>query len=428
MQNIKCRIIPAVIIYGLLAFQACNKDNDNPPADDISPVITSVSPGNGVFNTVVAINGSNFTNKDTVKINGKIAEIVSVSATQISVKVPTLAGSGDVTITTADNKTIRGPLFQFKYTAAATTLAGDGTEGYKDGAGSQAQFSGIWQMCIDAAGNLFLTETAGESVIRKITPEGNVSTYAKGSASSFKDMTDGPVATTKFYIPFGLTVNQKNEMYVTEGFFIRKIDLNTATITKFTGKFPGGDLDGVLSDALFNGVTYITSSVAGDLYVFDENNKRIRKIDTDDIVFTTSLHDIDDLSAMVSANSDGVYFGGWSDCRVRHLSSSGIETTIAGANETGYKDGSGGDARFRNIVGITEDVSGNLFVADRGNNRIRLIDKNKNVVTVAGNGERAFQDGTGDNIKFAGLEGMVAAGEGILYVFDGYRIRKLVIQ
>ncbi|MFT3948275.1 MAG: hypothetical protein QM763_14990 [Agriterribacter sp.] len=50
------------------------------------------------------------------------------------------------------------------------------------------------------------------------------------------------------------------------------------------------------------------------------------------------------------------------------------------------------------------------------------------MITVAGTGERVFQDGTNSEIKFAGLDGMVSGGNGVLYVIDGYRIRKVVVQ
>jgi hypothetical protein len=105
----------------------------------------------------------------------------------------------------------------------------------------------------------------------------------------------------------------------------------------------------------------------------------------------------------------------------------GQVVTIAGGNDPGYADGVGSAASFNQAAGIVSDASGNLYVTDAGNNRIRKISTNGTVTTFAGSGIAGFADGVGTSAAFNNPYGIAIDAAGNLYVADNYnhRIRKI---
>jgi streptogramin lyase len=150
----------------------------------------------------------------------------------------------------------------------------------------------------------------------------------------------------------------------------------------------GGYADGAGTDARFDEPMGITADAAGNLYVADTYNHRIRKIDP-----------------------------------------SGAVTTVAGDGTWGSADGAGTAAQFNHPSGITADAAGNLYVADTYNHRIRKIDPSGAVTTVAG-GTWGYAEGTGTDARFNLPSGITADAAGNLYVADygNHRIRKLTYR
>lgn len=207
-----------------------------------------------------------------------------------------------------------------------TTFAG-GTSGTADGTGTAAQFYRPYGLAIDAAGNLYVSDTFNHR-IRKITPAGVVTTLA-GSTQGF---TNGTGAAAQFDYPSGIAVDASGNVYVGENCRVRKIT-SVGVVTTFAGGTQGY-LNGIGTAARFNnGIQGIAIDNAGNLYVTDTYNYRIRKI--------TPSADV---------------------------------TTYAGTGSTGSADGDVSVATFNTLVGITIDpVSNILYVADFGNHRIRKI-------------------------------------------------------
>ena len=207
-----------------------------------------------------------------------------------------------------------------------STLAGN-TEGFADGTGSNAQFNAPIGLAIDAANNIYVTDT-GNHKIRKITPDGLVSTIA-GSVAGFAD---GNGANAEFDSPVGISIDTQDNIYVSDlsNFKIRKIAANGTVSTVAGSDF--GFTDGNASNAQFSNPYDIAMDKLGNIYVADLTNHSIRKITPD-----------------------------------------GLVTTIAGTGVEGFADGNGANAQFFQPRGLVVDADFNIYVADTNNFRIRKI-------------------------------------------------------
>lgn len=153
-----------------------------------------------------------------------------------------------------------------------TTVAGNGIAGYKDGDAAQAQFNKPCGIAVDKQGNLYVAD-AKNYRIRKITPAGAVSTYA-GNGTQGSD--DGPTGTAQFYVLGDMVIDNKGILYVTDIHRIRKITPD-GEVSTIAGSQPGF-ADGEGNQALFQNPTGLAIDAAGNIYVADLQNNRIRKI------------------------------------------------------------------------------------------------------------------------------------------------------
>jgi sugar lactone lactonase YvrE len=271
-----------------------------------------------------------------------------------------------------------------------TTLAGaPGTPGHADGNGAAARFSRLSDIAADNAGNLYVTDY-GNAVIRKVTPDGTVSTLA--GSPGISGSADGQGGAARFPgNPMSITVDASGNLYVAQTSSVRKITPTGVVTTIATAGFT--DLNGIAVDATSN------------VYVSDGG-------------FARSGRD----SFRVSA-------------AIRKVTPDGTVSTLAGTESTstgtvhGYVDGPGAEARFRYPDGLTIDDEGNLFVGDRGNQAIRRITPDGIVSTVAGvPGQTGSEDGPIAEARFATPSGIVADANGTLYVTDSthHTIRRII--
>ena len=118
---------------------------------------------------------------------------------------------------------------------------------------------------------------------------------------------------------------------------------------------------------------------------------------------------------------------GYGNHRIRKISTAGVVTTLAGSGVSGFMDGTLAMARFNRPAGVAVDASGNVYVADEANHRIRKISPEGVVTTLAGNGTAGFAEGTVLTTQFSSPRNIVVDGLDNLYVADrnNHRVCKI---
>src|SRR5215216_1665629 len=255
-----------------------------------------------------------------------------------------------------------------------TTLAG-GSEGFADGAGASASFNTPSALALGPDGNLYVADT-GNNRIRKITPDGKVSTVAGEGTAGY---VDGPAATAQFNGPVGLTVSSGGDIYVADTYndVIRMITTE-GEVTTIAGGGTRGYADGEQKSALFDtpcGIIVANSN----LIVADTGNSRLRKVSAEGNVTTLPIsgEDVSSPGGLAFSHDNFLYVTELDRSRVIQVAPDGVARVIAGSG-AGFADGSDG-ARFNQPTGIAIGPHINkpteLFVADSGNYLIRKLDQ-----------------------------------------------------
>jgi len=314
-----------------------------------------------------------------------------------------------------------------------TTLAGS-TYGHADATGESAQFKYPYGIVSDTNANIFVTD--GSHTIRKITPSGVVSTLA-GDPEDNAGFADGTGVAARFAYLYGIAIDSSNNLYVgdSDNNRIRKIT-PSGVVSTFAGSGLSGAADGAGSSATFDSPRGVAIDSSGNVYVADNGNCRIRKITPSGVVSTLAGSSCGYAEGTGSGaqfsyvydvavdSSDNVYVADEGNHRIRKITSSGVVSTLAGSGSSGYADGTGAAAQFSWPTGLSVDSSGNVYVADTANDRIRKITSSGIVTTIAGSTE-GYVNGVGTNAKFLQPVDVTVNSSGILYVADENRIRKI---
>jgi DNA-binding beta-propeller fold protein YncE len=324
-----------------------------------------------------------------------------------------------------------------------TSLAGNGTQGGRDGAGEQAMFHQPRGLAVQASGDLFVADSLNYA-IRKIDPAGMVSLYA-GAFGQWQQG-DGARLQARFSVILDVASNRAERslsIVDTNNHRLRKIDA-LGEVTTLAGSGRDGHRDGDAAQALFYGLSAIATDNAGGVYVTDTvNSHRVRKIDGVGRVTTLAgsggagYRDGAGSQALLNAPSGLVYEAVWNTLliadtrnhRLRRLDLTSLRvSTLAGDGTAGFRDGESAQARFREPTGVAVDAAGMIYLADTGNHRIRKIDPQTWLVTtLAGTGVAGFQDGAGTQAIFRSPSGLAVDAAGNLYIADreNHRVRRI---
>lgn len=346
---------------------------------------------------------------------------------------------GSLYVCDTGNKTIR----KVSPDRTTSTLAGMASAGSSDGTGTNAQFNLPLGVSVDPAGNLYVADRLN-NLIRKITPAGAVTTLAGGYVGGTSNLVNGVGTAARFYAPFDTALDAAGNVYVADAAnnVIRRVspsgDVTTYAGTPYTGANhageanPGGSTDGPAASAEFYSPVGVAVDASGNVYVSDRENHTIRKITPGGVVSTLAglartAGSADGTGSAarfnfpedVAVDSAGfVYVSDRVNSTVRKISPAGVVTTLAGtAGQSGFDDGVGGAARFVNITGIATDAASNVYVSD--NYTVRLITPGGVVSTIAGTpGVAGSSDGFGGAARFYGAYGLAVDASGNVFIAD----------
>ena len=328
---------------------------------------------------------------------------------------------------------------------AISTVAGNGTLGYSgdNGPATNAQLDSPHSVAMDGAGNLYIADQ-GNLRIRKVSLGGVITTVAGTGIFGYSGE-NGPAANAQISFVYGIAVDSAGNLYIADSgnYRIRKVSL-AGTITTVAGTgVPGYSGDGPATNAQISFVNGLAVDSAGtSLYIADSGNYRIRKVlvgaGMTTVAGTGTFGFSGDGPAMnaqistvngIAVDSTGnLYIADSGNYRIRKIVGAAI-TTVAGTGSFGYSgDGaSATSAQISNAWGVAVDSAGNLYIADSGNYRIRKV-AGSTITTFAGNGsfEYSGDDGPATSAQISPA-GIAANGTGSLYIADfrDYRIRKV---
>ncbi len=330
-----------------------------------------------------------------------------------------------------------------------TTVAGNGTADYS-GDGGPAALAALDEPCgvaVDFSGNLYIAAYHNNR-IRKVSASGIITTVAGNGTVGFSG-DGGRAASAQLYLPSGVALDASGNLYIADkgNNRIRKVSASgiiTTVAGNGTGGY-GGD-GGPATSAQLSGPFAVTLDAAGNLYIADWTNQRIRRVSTSGVITTVAGNGAADYGGdggpatsapmyypcgMAVDASGNLYFADNGNNRVRKVSTSGIITTVAG-NGTGGYGGDGGAATAAQLwgpVGVALDSSGNLYIAEALNNVIRKVNASGIITTVVGNGTGGYS-GDGSAAASAQLSepySIALDSAGNLYIADvrNQRIRKV---
>jgi DNA-binding beta-propeller fold protein YncE len=337
---------------------------------------------------------------------------------------------GNVYVADQGNHRIR------EITYTVSVLAGNQTAGFINATGTLARFSNPTGVAADASGNIYVADCYNHR-IRKITPAGAVSTFA-GNANP--GSANGIGAAAQFKYPTGIAIDASNNVYVADAsnHCIRKIT-PAREVSTLAGNGISGFADGAATDAQFKTPTSLTVDATGNVYVADSYNNRIRKISqVAGGTYEVSTVAGDGTAGLVEGPgptarfnlpegiaidaSGNIYVGDRGNVRVRKITPAGDVSTLAGSSNWTFTDGPASIARFATPCGVSVDAAGNVYVADYGNNRIRKINPSANgtgvVGTLAGNYGWGLVNGPAPLAQFHFPFGIAIDATGTLYVAD----------
>jgi hypothetical protein len=339
-------------------------------------------------------------------------------------------------------------LIGFAQSGTIITLAGTGSPGYNGdgGAANLAQLNTPYGVVVDAAGNLFIADGANHR-IRKISSSGVITTVA-GNGSSGYSGDGGPAISAQLSNPFGIAVDSSGNLFIADTYnhCIREVSSSTGVIATVagTGSFGFSGDGGAATSAQLRNPFGVAVDAVGNLFIADTDNNRIRKVSSGTITTvagTGSFGFSGDSGLATSAqlnwpngiavdSAGNFYIGDTSNNRIRKVTALGVINTIAGNSGSVYNGDNiaATSAGLSVPTGIAVDVAGNLFIADQYHSRIRKVSSGI-ITTIAGTGSYGY---TGDSgaatsaqINFPYSVAVDSTGDIFIADSNNHRIREV---
>ncbi|HTQ51918.1 MAG TPA: hypothetical protein VMJ12_14505, partial [Candidatus Acidoferrales bacterium] len=332
-----------------------------------------------------------------------------------------------------------------------TTVAGNGVQGYSGdgGAATNASLSYPSGVAEDASENLFIADYYNNR-IRKVDTSGLITTVAGNGTAA--DSGDGGAATNaSLSYPSDLALDAAGNLFIadSQNSLIRKVDTNSI-ITSVAGNGMSGYSGdgGAATNASLSYPSAVAVDASGDLYIADRDNHCIRQVDTNGIITTVAGNGAQgyfgdgaaatnaslSYPSAVAVDADGnLLIADTGNQRIRQVDTNGLITTVAGNGNQGYS-GDGGaatNASLNQPNSVVVDAFGNLFIADAANGRIREVDAAGLITTVAGNGTSGYSgDGgaaTNASLYYPTDTAVDAFGNLFIADLENHRIRRVAL-
>lgn len=413
--NLINKLLLAGVIIAFSALSSCTKLAKDEIIQQPNQAI-AFTPVSGTKNTILTIRGDNFPLSGVqVKVNGKVAQVLSNTATQITAVVPVNAGSGAVEVQIG-NSWYNAGSFEYLYTYTVTALT-SGASGDVDGAFGTAKFDEILGLAVDGSNNIY-SSTYTVPALRKFNMA--ASTVTKVASSGFggaefiasasdgtiywadednnliRKITTGGVVSTVVSPGFGVVsvaLAKSGNIYVAGITSIAKYSPTGTLIWRLNSHGGAGNVNGdtsVVKFQLYGGIkvsddeskVYVIQNVMAGSYpsaikVLDLNAKKMSILAGS--ATSAGMDDGANLDATFTLALDitldkfgGIYVADYGNDAIRYISNGNVRTVI-GLSGTGDKDGVGNDAKLKSPYGVVVDANNNLYISDYGNNKLKKV-------------------------------------------------------